>query len=96
MFKKFTPMLILAAVFAFVVITFQKLTDSKIQDRTHEAFAGIYAASVWKNNNAKWNKKAANWTQAGAIIGAACVKGALAGSGIGPVGTIVCGAAVGL
>ena len=96
MLKKVFPMLMLAVVCAFATTVCEKAINTKAQNRTSEAFAGIYAAAVWNSNNVKWNKKAANWTQVGSIIGAACVKGALAGSGIGPAGTIICGAAVGL
>ncbi len=97
MFKKIFPVLTFSFICAFAMKTFENGTNTdSIHARSSEIFAGIYAASVWNSNDADWNKKAANWTGAGATISGVCVKAALVGSGAGPLGTIVCGAAVGL
>lgn len=97
MSKKILPVLMLAIMCAFSTTAFERSTTTTvITTCSSKVFAGIYAASVWNSNNARWNRKAAHWTSAGAVIGGACMKAALAGSGIGPAGSIICGAAVGL
>lgn len=95
MLKKIFPVLILSFICAFAMKAFENGTNP-IHAKSSEIFVGIYAASVWNSNDAEWNEQAATWTGAGATISGVCVKAALAGSGAGPLGTIICGAAVGL
>lgn len=93
MVKKLFPIVL----FSFTCTCATKITKDAISTpQSSEIFGAIHAYSVWNSNDAKWNKQAEYGCKAGAAIGTLCMKAALAGSGAGPMGTIVAVTAVGL
>lgn len=61
-----------------------------------EVFAGINYYAQHHGGTDKWKARAGVACRTGSVIGAACMKAALIGSGAGPVGSFVAVAAVGL
>lgn len=75
---------------AFAVqIVYTSSTQSKI-------FTGINYYAQHHDGNANWKAKAGVATRVGNVIFSACMKATLIVSGAGPLGTIICGAAIGL
>lgn len=57
---------------------------------------GINYYAQHHDENANWKAKACVATRAGSVISSACMKAALIGSVANTLGTIICGAAIGL